>query len=600
LSFISFSYLSQLITDIKTNLKKSKYQKLKISMSSSKRNSSVLSTGSSSDNTYPNKSQNTNDDIIFKGGDTLAWLIALPEIESNLTSEGCLEYIEGNHPNTSDADVQRTCPNFISTSIEEWNKSIISQKEKTESALTTMISSFPWLPYFITEQQIPQIPINADPHAPNFIQVPTDDEIAKVKGYLQTHVDLVNPNYAYWETTTTMMTANNIPKLSEYEINYLIVQRLWTESKLNKSIIPNIDSLTIEYNNLRTMNPLFTKTIEQYIEEDKMPHLITEIKRKFDLAKANNYKIQDNIKRLKSSANKVLHKFISSAVLTIISSELRQENYIAAWQNLKDYYMKASSFSSTNVVKAAQDAKFEPNEHLEQWVDKMKKIFYNIALVNFLTNMQNAYPNDRTRWRPNHVEIENNSWDKTDDRILHLHHSLLLTHSNRLQYLINSLSLHPTNRYKTVLDNFRLKPNNELTVSNLYSNLLLWDNSETSTNMISNEIIVMNATSNEKCKTHPNSNHLQKDCRHPGGSTKKNQARKTKTKNVTRKLTVIKNLLIINPLLSIALTVQLSSQMLQILTILKLASKKAVHYITQIKNPQLTQTTKIHRNIQTI
>jgi hypothetical protein len=237
-----------------------------------------------------------------------------------------------------------------------------------------------------------------------------------------------------------------------------------------------------------------------------------------------------------------LNKVISSAVLKTITSELRQENYIGGWQHLKDYYMRASSFSTTNVIKAAQEAKFETNEHLEQWVDKMKKLFYNIALVNFLTKVQNMYPNEPERWRPNHIEIENNSWDKNDDIITNLHHSLLLSHTNRLQYLINSISLHPSNRYKIVLDNFRLKPSNELTVSTLYNNLLLWDNSESTTNTISNDIIVMNVT-NEKCKWHPNSNHSLNDCRHPGNASKSNNSEKNKnnrnkgtTKNNKQKL----------------------------------------------------------------
>ena len=70
--------------------------------------------------------------------------------------------------------------------------------------------------------------------------------------------------------------------------------------------------------------------------------------------------------------------------MKIISSELRQENYINAWQKLKDFFLKANAFSSTNVVKAAQDAVFEANEHLEQWIDKIKNILqYCIGKLSY-------------------------------------------------------------------------------------------------------------------------------------------------------------------------------------------------------------------------
>jgi hypothetical protein len=168
-------------------------------MNSNKRNYS-----NTSDNSYPNKSQNTNDEVIFRGGDTLAWLTALPEIDwinSNFWR------MFGVHRRHSTNLILRTKMYnvHVRTSLElqlrikqiynEW-------KGQTKLIFEEMTRSFPWLPFFIRNLQIPQWLNAVD--ATNFILQPTDGDIERAKGYLDSFVDsLNNGSYPHWLTTET-------------------------------------------------------------------------------------------------------------------------------------------------------------------------------------------------------------------------------------------------------------------------------------------------------------------------------------------------------------------------------------------------------------
>jgi hypothetical protein len=172
----------------------------------------------------------------------------------------------------------------------------------------------------------------------------------------------------------------------------------------------------------------------------------------------------------------------------------------------------------------------------------MKVIFRNLVQILYLTDIQQLHPEEPSLWRPNIVLVEFNSWDATDETIRNNGLQVYLSHATRLQYINQSIQKHPNNKYKTVLDNFRLIPINQQTIANLYSQLLLWDNSENKSEP--NNIIAQVNTALNKiiCKYHPNGTHTLEECRNPRPSKKtKMNDNKNNNKNANNNTSATKH-----------------------------------------------------------
>jgi hypothetical protein len=259
------------------------------------------------------------------------------------------------------------------------------------------------------------------------------------------------------------------------------------------------------------------------------------------------------VKDLKSSCNVILNNCLGVAPLDVIKTHVKAEEYVEAWQRLKDYHTQSGSYNSTEIINAVQNAIFKDEERVEQWVEKMKSMFKNIASVQYLQTMMELYPDDKTKWRLDDQCMEFNSWDKTDLEIRNGGYTVYLMHATRLNYLITSLNKNPSNKFKVVIDKFTLEENR--TVKGIYNLLIKWnadrENYEFSIkNSSINNITVKSSEENTKnnmnpnnkkrkkeekvCKNHPNStSHTTSECKNneKNGRTVEHAEQKEKNKH---------------------------------------------------------------------
>jgi hypothetical protein len=253
----------------------------------------------------------------------------------------------------------------------------------------------------------------------------------------------------------------------------------------------------------------------------------TDIATEYDKQKTVYIKNLEMVKDLKSSCNVILNNCLGVAPLDVINTHVKAEEYIEAWQRLKDYHTQSGSYNSTEIINAVQNAIFKDEERVEQWVEKMKSMFKNIASVQYLQTMMELYPNDKTKWRLDDHCMEFNSWDKTDLEIRNGGYTVYLMHATRLNYLVTSLNKNPSNKFKVVIDKFTLEENR--TVKGIYNLLIKWnadrENYEYSIkNSSINNLTVKNSDENTKnnkkrkkevkfCKNHPKStSHNTSEC----------------------------------------------------------------------------------------
>jgi hypothetical protein len=252
------------------------------------------------------------------------------------------------------------------------------------------------------------------------------------------------------------------------------------------------------------------------------------------------------VKSLKANCNLIFNKCLGVAPFDVIHAELKAENYVAAWQKLKDYHTQNGYCNSNEITAALQNAVFTDDERVEQWVEKMKTMFKNIASVSYLQDMMETYPNDKTKWRLDDTCMEFNSWDKTDTEIRAAGYATYLMHAARLNHLLTSLNKNPSNKFQVVINKFTL--DDSKTIKTLYNLLIKW-NSEKESQEYNNKSTIntitttnnSNKNKNNKnnkntskeakiCVNHPNStSHTTKECRQNNKddkSTNNNKKRK--------------------------------------------------------------------------
>lgn len=483
-------------------------------------------------NNKANSKSNDNElEVIFHGGDILKWLIAVPKLEAVFASKGCLKYIEGREIGTTDEEIFNMAPNYERIAINMRNKEIDRDGKQTSVMVKyqELIEENEWLAYLLRDLDLPlQQVLN-----PTLVTViPLEANYNYITSLISQDVNWIAHPYR-------LMTRNAAnPPLSKFELKYTIpefmVHSKIAISKLNSEKITQLNiqvgrnAAAAIYLTAAEIDLHYLEFLPPRIESINsiMSHLVTDITTEFDKQKTVYIKNLEMVKTLKSNCNQVFNSCLGTAPLDVIHTNIKNENYVQAWQQLKDYHTQSGSYNSTEITIAAQNAVFNDNERVEQWVEKMKIIFKNIASVSYLQDMMERYPNDKNRWRIDDLCTEANSWDNTDSQIRDLGKEVYLMHSVRLNYLTTSLSKNPSSKFKVILDKFLL--DDIKTVKTIYNLLIKW-NAEQESHEVNNKLISTvttkmknntkienkNIKSNTKhCINHPNTtSHSTSECK---------------------------------------------------------------------------------------
>jgi hypothetical protein len=479
-------------------------------------------------------------EVIFHGGDILKWLIALPKLEAEFAAKGCLKYIEGREAGTSDREIRHMAPNFEKIAINLYNKKVEHDCSQPIhiTKFKELIDEHKWIAYFLRSPTT-QLPVVLTPDSAEEFQVPGNDDYNFMVSCLP-FLDFEN-DYPFREMEIDI--ANH--HLSKFELNHIIPEKLvaillknarLTEININRAIKDDAIEEAIKNKNDTQTDAEAAEKWEDWIQsrqdfiKNTTHYQSTDIATEYDKQKTVYIKNLEMVKDLKSSCNIILNNCLGVAPLDVINTHVKAEEYIEAWQRLKDYHTQSGSYNSTEIINAVQNAIFKDDERVEQWVEKMKSMFKNIASVQYLQTMMELYPNDKTRWRLDDQCMEFNSWDKTDLEIRNGGYRVYLMHATRLNYLMTSLNKNPSNKFKVVIDKFTLEENR--TVKGIYNLLIKWnadrENYEYSIkNSSLNNLTVKNSDENTKnnqnnkkrkkevkiCKNHPNStSHTTSEC----------------------------------------------------------------------------------------
>jgi hypothetical protein len=187
----------------------------------------------------------------------------------------------------------------------------------------------------------------------------------------------------------------------------------------------------------------------------------------------SNYdKLKESQQKLIKAASHIFHYRLGANCKDVMAEHLRNENYPLAYRALNRYYLSRGVSSMTKYQEKANTAIMGPNEHLETYFARMKRIFRTIIVIGKLREQSHLPPEN---WVINMDHVHHECWDTPDIEITTAGRTCQLNEAMRISYVFNGIKNQSTKHFAEPLSKFNMEKNQ--TIRLLAETLVIYENS---------------------------------------------------------------------------------------------------------------------------